>query len=160
MTTQELVAGLLDTPVTILERIYDLAMVRLPAASGELRKARLATMEATNTYELAYRKAQLEAMTQADKDGVKLTEGKRELVAKDMAAEQYSALNIAKALESSSQDLVFELKDQLTALYSMLSWKQTELKNTQASVNTPRYTNQDTAADDLVDLDDFAPAGA
>lgn len=160
MSIQEDVAALLDTPVTILERIYDLAMVRLPAASGELRKARVGTMNATNVYELAYRKAQLDIMTQADKDGVKLTEGKRELMAKDAVSEQYSNMNMAKALESSCQDLVFELKDQLTALYSMLSWKQTELKNTQASVNVPRYTNQESDQDLETDLDDFAPAGA
>ena len=171
MTTQEQVAGLLDTPVTILERIYDLAMVRLPSASGDLRKARLATVEAVGAYELAYRKAQLEIMAQADKDGVKITEGKRELAAKDKVADESMAAMIAKAQEGAAQDLLFELKDQLTALYSMLSWKQTELKNTCSSVNAPpRYTNQDTGSDDVDfaamergtqdDLTDFEAVGA
>jgi len=156
MTAQEQVAALLDTPVTILETIYDLAMDKLPNAVAELRKARVGTMTATNEYELAYRKAQLEVMTKADTDGVKMTEGKRELIAKDQVAEQYMVMNIAKALEASNQDVVFEFKDQLAAMYAILSWKQTELKNSVNTVNTPHVDMQpayEPADDDLADFE-------
>ena len=78
MTPQEQVAALLDTPVTILETIYDLAMTKLPMAVGELRTARLATMTATNEYELNYRKAQLEIMTQADQHETTVRGGEHE----------------------------------------------------------------------------------
>lgn len=129
------VARLLDSPVTILERIYDLGMVRLPRAGDELRTARLATVAAINAYENAYRKAQLDIMQQAEKDGIKLTEGKRELMAKDRVADESMQAMIAKAQEAACQDLVFELKDQLAAMNSILGWKQSELKATTNATN-------------------------
>lgn len=130
LTTAEAVAGFLNNPTTILERIYDLGMVRLPSASADLRKCRMNTVEAVNAYEMTYRKAQLDIVQQADKDGVKLTEGKRELAAKDKASDEAMQMMIAKAQESAAQDLVYELKDQLSAMNSILMWKQSELRAT------------------------------
>lgn len=136
----ENIHDLLDNPTVILEQLYDLGMHRLPACVSDLRQKREEAVVAKLSYEVAFRKAQLDIQEKAT---AKITIAERELKAsKEVEVEKLNA-DIAQVKASSAQDVVFLIKDQINIYQNLLMWKESEVKATPSGNNAPRQTGGD-----------------